>query len=370
MGHHPLTDLSADAEVRRAAGFRQVASELTGEILAARYEEERQGAPRRREAGRKYLVAYNSRLAAGRRPARDAEHLSLALLDHCRRGGEGLLLPGDDSRIELVHAQVPLKATAPAKGEADPEKRIGAIDLLGLGPVGRLAVIQVRYLAPGATRGGTGDTPLRFLFEGLAHAAIAEANREALQGEITEAGGGTVAEGRPMVILLASPRYWELCRRREAQKGAAWIKELERLAREIDEALSIDVRYLACRLEGDPGWSYPEGRPLLDAPPRIEPAWEIGAGRVKPKPRPRPKTATPADVPVEPDLSRPVRDYSGIESYAPGDRIQHPTLGLGVVQGTAGRGKISVLFGDDKRLLVHERPASLSQLPPAPPGSA
>ena len=44
------------------------------------------------------------------------------------------------------------------------------------------------------------------------------------------------------------------------------------------------------------------------------------------------------------------------EKYAPADRISHPTLGLGVVQGVVGSGKVTVLFEDRKVVLVHGRP--------------
>ena len=70
---------------------------------------------------------------------------------------------------------------------------------------------------------------------------------------------------------------------------------------------------------------------------------------------------------VEADLSRPIRSYALNESYGSGDRIDHPTLGLGVVQGVAGNGKISVLFGEKKSLLVHERPARAGSTAPTPP---
>jgi len=76
---------------------------------------------------------------------------------------------------------------------------------------------------------------------------------------------------------------------------------------------------------------------------------EYGAGRVRPKPKARPRHIDPADLPAEPDLSRPVRDYAVTELFERGDRIQHSTLGLGVVQGIAGNGKISVLFEDGER---------------------
>lgn len=362
MGLHPLADLAADKEVRKAAGFRSAAAELTGESLLARYQQELANAPHRHEGGRKYFVAYNSRLAAARKPGRDDEHLSLALVDHCTRSGANLELPDEGGEITFVQAQVPLKSAAEdkAKGDADPNKGVGRIDLLGIGAGDRLVVTQVRYLAPSASRGRTGDTPLRALLEGLSAAAIAQSNLEALREEIAAKTGRSIADEPPTLLILGSPRYWELCRKREAQKGAAWVKEMERLAGEIEEAVGVRVVYLSCKIEGDPGWSYPEGTPVLDGKPRVDRAWEYGAGRVRPKPRPRPRVVDPADVPVEPDLSRPIRRYALSETFERGDRIEHPTLGLGVVQGIAGNGKISVLFGERKSVLVHDRAAATS----------
>jgi len=330
---HPLVDLSVDKHVKKAAGFRASATELTGKALAVHYQDELANAPRRHEAGKKYFVAYNSRLASGRRPGRDDEHLSLALVEYCRRNEAGLALPEDTGSVDFFHAQIPLKSAAEdkAKGDADPNKGLGKIDLLGTDADGRLVVAKVKYLAPSATRGGTGDTPLRVLLEGLACSAIASVNRAALQEELSERLPRTLTDAPPILMILGSPRYWELCRKREAQKGAAWIKEMERLAKEIED---------------------------LDEAPAIVSAWEYGAGRVRPKPRPRPKTVDPADIPVEADLSLPIRSYALTESYGSGERIDHPTLGLGVVQGVAGNGKIFVLFGEKKSLLVHERPVS------------
>jgi hypothetical protein len=377
VGLHPLIELSVDKEVKKAAAFRGVAAELSGEGLSVHFQRELANAPRRKQAGRKYFVAYNSRLAAERRPGRDDEHVALALVEHCRRTGSALALPDDAGQVDFVHAQIPLKSAAEdkARGDADPNRGVGKIDLLGLGPEGRMVVAQVRYLAPSMTRGRTGDTPLRALLEGLANAAIASANQGALREEVVEKVGASMGEEPPMLLLIGSPRYWELCRKREAQKGAAWIKELERLANEIEEDTGVTVIFLGCKLEGDPGWSYPENTPVLDGNPELVRAWEYGAGKVRPKPKPRPKHVDPADLPVEPDLSRPVRSYAISESYLSGDRIQHPTLGLGVVQRIAGNGKISVLFGEKKSVLVHERPVPVSAAPrPAgspftPPGS-
>jgi hypothetical protein len=359
VSQHPLLDLAADPRVRRASDFREVAAGLTGAQLAEAFEQEVRAAPRRQEGGRKHFVPYSRRLAGERRPARDGEHLSLALVELCRRSGRGLVLPDGKGSLDAVAAQVALQAAGAAgeSGEAA-ERAIGRIDLLGLGPDERLAVVQIRFVPTGAARVGTGDTPLEAALEVLARAAVAHANRSALAAEIAEACGRSVSEAPPLAVVLGSPRYWELCRRREAQKGAAWIRELERLARELEAANGVGLLFLGCRLEGDPGWSYPEGWPVLAEAPRLVPAWEASAGRVRPKPPARPKPGAPVEVRVEADLSRPVRPYAASEKYAPADRISHPKLGLGVVQALVGAGKISVLFADRKVVLVHGRPAA------------
>ena len=129
----------------------------------------------------------------------------------------------------------------------------------------------------------------------------------------------------------------------------------------------MTVIFLAVEFDGDPDWSYGESGPVLDSAPRLARSWEHTAGKVRPKPKPRPKQIDPADIPVDADLSRDIRGYGLSESYQSGDRIQHPTLGLGIVQGIAGNGKITVLFGEKRSLLVHERPARPGAASPAPP---
>lgn len=347
--------------MRQARGFREAAAELTGEILAAEFEQERAGAPSRSEAKKKHLVQPNQRLAAERHPDRDSEHAAIALVARREKGGEPLRLPEEEGFFEPLHAGLVLKSAPadPKLGSEDPNFGIDRVDLVGIGPGDRLALVVARYIAPSATRVGTGETPLRTLLEGLAHAAVAQANCAALAEEIEARTERKIADAPPYLFLLGSPRYWELCRKREAQRGAAWIQQMERLAREIEEKTGVSVRYLSLKLQGDPGWSYGEGHPAFDAEPRIGVAWDAGAGRIKPKPRPskRRSTATPAVVIVTADLTREVRDYRSSEHYVPGDRIQHPTLGTGVVQGGAGPGKINVHFDDRRSVLVHDRAA-------------
>jgi hypothetical protein len=350
---HPLVALANDKAVRQAAEFRDAAAQLSPERLAEVYSAERSAAPNVHGAGRTYFVDRSGKPPAERRKNRDEEHLGAALVRAA--GDTGLELPDGAGRIRLLDYQVRAKIGPIDEPET---KGIARFDLLGVGPGDRLAVIQMRYLEPAATRCHIGDTPLRVLLEGLTYCAIADANRAALAQEIVERFGQSVAGEPPLLIVLASPRYWELCRKRSVQKGAGWIRELERIAAEAPTAIGVPVHYLALRLDGSPGWSYGEDGPVLSGHARLLPAWEPSAGRVRPKPRPRARTRVePVEQVVEADPSRPVRSYSLNDSYRAGDRIAHPKLGTGVVQGSAGPGKIRVRFDERQSVLVHERSA-------------
>ena len=58
---------------------------------------------------------------------------------------------------------------------------------------------------------------------------------------------------------------------------------------------------------------------------------------------------------VDPDLSLPVRRYKMTESYEPGERIEHPKFGEGVVETSPGPGKVQVFFEDGRRTLAQGR---------------
>ena len=350
---HPLIVLAHDKAVRQAAEFRQAAAELTPGRLAELYGAEREAAPSVHGEGRTYFVKRTGKPAVERRKSRDDEHLGAALVRAA--SDSGLELPDAAGQLRLLDYQVRAK-TGPADEPAT--KGITRFDLLGIGPGDRMAVVRMRYLEPSATRCHVGDTPLRVLLEGLAYCAIAEANQETLAQEVALRFGHSVVKEPPHLVVLASPRYWELCRKRSTQKGAGWIRELERIAGEAPSAIGVSVHYLALRLDGDPGWTYADDGPVLNGRARLLPAWEPGAGRVRPKPKARPRARTePLEKVIEADPSRPVRSYSTNDSYRPGDRIAHPKLGTGVVQGVAGPGKIRVRFDERQSLLVHERSA-------------
>lgn len=363
MSLHPLIDLVNDRDVKQSKGFRLAAERLTGPALESAYQVEVTNAPRRSEEGLPYLGVRIGRKAKGRQHGRDEKHLAEAIARFAATAGdpeaEGLPAPtvelpsGEDVRV--VDALVPIRTAVPSKEAAatDPHAGVEDVPLLALIGDDRLAVGVIKYLEPDSNRAGAGDTPLRLLLQGLGHAAAVDANREALREEIQKATGKRTGEEAPAVIIAASRRYWELCRKREAQKGAAWIRELERLAREAGESIGVEFFFVTLETASQPGWEYDDEGPTLSGPIRFENAWETGAGKLKPKPKA--KKTDPANEIVEADYDRPVKRYSIRDTYSSGDRIDHPKLGEGVVQAITGRGKIEVLFGEEKKLLVHER---------------
>lgn len=67
------------------------------------------------------------------------------------------------------------------------------------------------------------------------------------------------------------------------------------------------------------------------------------------------KKASHDEPMVEPDMSRPIRLYKMTDAFEPGDRVEHPKFGQGVVELLSGPGKMMVFFEDGRRTLAHTR---------------
>ena len=63
----------------------------------------------------------------------------------------------------------------------------------------------------------------------------------------------------------------------------------------------------------------------------------------------------PLDALLAGRSSSAARSYSQGDSYVVGELLSHPNCGLGAVLATPSPGKISVLFRDSTRLLLHQR---------------
>jgi hypothetical protein len=351
---HPLLQLAADRQVKQAKGFRAAAADLTGQSLETLYKEEVANAPKRHDDDKKHLNVKTLRTPSGRQNGKDDKHFCAATAAYIQAGGESTKLP-DGAPLQIVDGLVPLRTAAPdkARGDDDPNKGVEDIGLLGLLPDDRVAVVLVKYLKPEATHSGAGDTPLRLLLSGLAQAAMIDGNQLAFREEILEATGRTTSDEAPALVIAASPRYWEICRKREAQKGAGWIREVERLSREISEQIGVEIFFAALETgEEDPAWDYADDGPILRAPFELKRSWEMAAGRVKPRVK---RQAATVEI-IEPNMEKAPQSYSTKGDFEIGDRINHATLGDGVCQGGTGTGKIKVLFGEETKILVHQRP--------------
>jgi hypothetical protein len=92
----------------------------------------------------------------------------------------------------------------------------------------------------------------------------------------------------------------------------------------------------------------------------------FGSGR---RARPSREAAASPTPPFDP--SKPPRAYAARESYVAGERVSHPTFGVGVVAGSPGSGKVEVVFSSgDARVLACAkvtstlaRPVAMQDLP-------
>jgi hypothetical protein len=99
----------------------------------------------------------------------------------------------------------------------------------------------------------------------------------------------------------------------------------------------------------------PEGEERVDVKATKKPAAKKATRRKSTKKKARRLSSLPDAPLVEPDTSRPVKDYSIRATFILGDRIDHPKFGHGVVEALPGPGKCSVFFEDGRRTLAHDR---------------
>jgi hypothetical protein len=91
--------------------------------------------------------------------------------------------------------------------------------------------------------------------------------------------------------------------------------------------------------------------------------------------RPRRRRAGRASSTPEPQLaqfdpSKPPRGYSPQQAFLPGERVIHPTFGVGVVASTPGPGKVEVQFPGGARTLACAKTGSTLERPVAVQGLA
>jgi len=94
------------------------------------------------------------------------------------------------------------------------------------------------------------------------------------------------------------------------------------------------------------------------------PAGATGTRRAAPRRNTRRPTG-PVTVVAIPafDPNKPPRPYTAKDSFAPGERVTHPTFGTGVVTGSPGPGKVEIAFPSAARVLVCAKAASTLERP-------
>jgi hypothetical protein len=78
------------------------------------------------------------------------------------------------------------------------------------------------------------------------------------------------------------------------------------------------------------------------------------------------QAAAPEAPPFDP--AKPPRSYAARDSYVAGERVAHPTFGVGVVSGSPGAGKVEVVFGSSARVLACAKETSTLARPVAMQG--
>ncbi len=159
---------------------------LDGSHLADAFHQQRERAPRRAQG-------YLSSTRAGVTPADDTSNRAEERLAATLFRAGGLRLE-DGSQLTFLDYQFPLKSVRADAG-------IGKVDLLGILDDGTLVVAELKM------EGNREDRRIAIL-EGLAYAAVVEANLEQIAEEVLAIKGRHVRRTRPAVVLLAPLTYW------------------------------------------------------------------------------------------------------------------------------------------------------------------
>ena len=149
---------------------------------------------------------------------RREEHFAIALWD-----AQPVWAMPDGTKFKLLDYQVPLKARRADTG-------IGKIDIFGLTEHGRAVVVELKSVGHS---GGPGDPPPVALLEGLAYAAIVEANLERIAKEVRRTYDREMVPEKPVIVVLGEAGWWS---------GWRQVKTaLEAKTGEISKAIGIHI---------------------------------------------------------------------------------------------------------------------------------
>lgn len=227
-GPHPLITLSQRSDISSLSLFCVAALELTIDGLRRGYDQERQSAPLRAGRGKKYFVGHDGIPSTGSGTKRGEEHLAIALFNAHRTPNAPLPLPNSGA-LRILDYQVPLKARRS-------DAAMGKVDLLAVDHADDVAVIELKVLGR-----ATPETPLRAAIEGLAYAAVIEANLATIREEIRQRWSDIQAKGKLRIIVLAPSDYWRFF---EASRSAGdWATAMSAFAAKVQQAAGVGIEF-------------------------------------------------------------------------------------------------------------------------------
>lgn len=226
---HPLVIRSQSPDVTAVSRFAQAAAEMSRAELVGWYRQEVSAAPKRAARGKSYFVGHDGIADTGCHTNRAEEHLAIALFNAYGPSTAGLPLP-DGEGLSILDYQFPLKAS-----RSDPG--IGKVDLLGVFSSGRVCVIELKRMSS-----GTPETPLRALLEGLAYAAVIQANLETIAAETRVLFEIPISHQAPAVMVMAPQPYWNYFERTRA--AGPWRDAMEKLKTDIAATLDVPIHFL------------------------------------------------------------------------------------------------------------------------------
>jgi hypothetical protein len=229
MVEHPLITRSRDSDVTAVSRFAGAAANITAAQLVEGYRQELAAAPKRAAFGKRYFVGHDGVPGTRDETNRVEEHLAMALFNAYRNPNPGLLLPNGEP-LAILDYQFPLKARRSDHG-------VGKVDLLGALSSGRLCVIELKRMS-----GGSPETPLRALLEGLAYTAIVQANSDAIAAEARSLFEVQIVHPIPAVMVMAPQAYWSYFQEKRA--AGPWRASLAELANRITDTLDLPVLFL------------------------------------------------------------------------------------------------------------------------------
>lgn len=246
-------------------GLAAAINNIDPDLLCAEYDKLRAQAPKRHASNKRYFVGHEGRLRATKPANPSEEHLAIALWRL-----KTLAPQSGVSAVRFLDYQLPLQA---ARSDAG----IGKVDLLATTIDDRLVIVELKARLA--------ETPIEALIQGLRYAAVVQANDAAIAAEARVRFGLRVADGPPIVQILAPDDWWRAwCEMAPRTRRAAgpWESCFHELAAGVETRLGIAIECGSLQDGGLADITWDTKGPMLPRPPSVSPT--VFEGRPAPVP--------------------------------------------------------------------------------------